>query len=148
MTDDDFLNRINAFSFVEEISIRSSYIDIIFKDDYLDYNERILIKIFKNNSIVLNEKLLQIIELDERKEFIKLVSVYLIRQEKTLFYEVTSKKEDFKHLARNREKKCFELKYYSEFCDDQFKLTKKDLEEYAKEEKFGPLSDFFIRISY
>lgn len=151
MTDDEFIKKVKSFDFVDKVDIVGFYIDIIFKDDYLDYNNKILVTIYKNGNVMFKTGLLQIIEPSKRKEFIRLVYAYSIQQkqmagpQKKLLYDVTSKK-DYRHLTRNREKKCFEIKYY-DFPYSQFELTKEDLEKYKKEEKFGPLSTFNIKVS-
>lgn len=151
MTDEEFIKKVEAFDFVEEVNVIGSCIDIMFKDDYLDYNSKTLATTYKNGNVNFKTKLLQTIELDKRKEFIKLVYAYSMQQEKMagpqkkLLYDVVSK-EDRRHLIRNREKKCFGIKYY-DFPYSRFELTKEDLEKYKKEEKFGPLSTFNIKVS-
>lgn len=156
MTDEEFIKKVEAFDFVDEIDMSFDHCAITHNDPYLDYDERIIVDFWKDNgSTRFNEKLLKTINVLDRKKFIKLIYDYLLSQKSVtdpsgvMFYITEDKREDFKVLVREEGNGPFyieDIDYGNEYSLDI--LTKKDLDDYAKEEKFGPLSDFSIRMSY
>ena len=155
MTDEEFVKKAEAFDFVDEIDMSFNYCAITHNDPYLDYDERIIADFWKNNgSTRFNEKLLGTINVPDRKKFIKLIYDFLLSQKSVtnssvvMFYIAEDKREDFKVLVRKEGNGPFYIRGIDYNNNNRNILTKKDLDDYVKEEKFGPLSEFSIRIFF